>query len=108
MKVLLDECVTRYLKRNIIGHEVSTVDEAGMKGLKNGKLLQAATGQFDVLVTVDRNIVHQQNLSSLPIAILILVAKSNAYAALKPLIPQVLDALDLVQKGDVLTIKAMP
>ena len=49
MKLLLDECVTRYLKRDLIGHDVSTVDEAGFKGLKNGALLRAADGNFDVL-----------------------------------------------------------
>jgi len=54
MRVLLDECVTRYLKRDSIGHDVSAVEEAGLKGLKNGRLLQAMSGRFDVLVTVDR------------------------------------------------------
>ena len=51
MKLLLDECVTRYLKRDLIGHEVSTVDEAGFKGLKNEELLKAAEGAFDLLVS---------------------------------------------------------
>jgi len=36
MRLLLDECMTRRLKREFVGHEVSTVDEAGLKGLKNG------------------------------------------------------------------------
>jgi hypothetical protein len=43
MKLLLDECVTRFLKRDLIGHDVHTVDEAGFKGLKNGALLRAAS-----------------------------------------------------------------
>jgi hypothetical protein len=38
MRVLLDECVTRYVKRDLPGHEVFTVGEAGLKGLKNGRL----------------------------------------------------------------------
>ena len=46
MKVLLDECVTQYLKRDFPAHEVFTVEEAGFKGLKNGLLLQAASGQY--------------------------------------------------------------
>ncbi len=50
MKVLLDECVTRYLKRDFTGHKVFTVEEAGFKGLKNGRLLQTASGQYDVLM----------------------------------------------------------
>jgi len=93
MRVLLDECVTRFLKRNFVSHEVSTVDEAGMKGLKNGQLLQAASGQYDVLVTVDQHLSYQQNLGTLPLAILILVAKRNTYAMLQPLMPQVLQTL---------------
>jgi hypothetical protein len=56
MRVLLDECVTRYLKRDFSGHEVFTAEEAGFKGLKNGRLLQAMSGNFDVLVTVDQNL----------------------------------------------------
>lgn len=46
MRVLLDECVTRYLKRDLVGHEVLTVEKAGLKGLRNGQLLQAASGRF--------------------------------------------------------------
>jgi hypothetical protein len=53
MRVLLDECVTRYLTRDLGGHEVFTVEEAGFKGLKNGRLLRAAAGRYEVLVTVD-------------------------------------------------------
>jgi predicted nuclease of predicted toxin-antitoxin system len=93
MKLLLDECVTRLIKRDLVGHEVRTVDEAGLKGLKNGELLRAASDLFEALITVDQNLKHQQNLRSLPIAILILVARKNTSDALKPLIPQTLDAL---------------
>ena len=54
MRLLLDECVTRYLKPDFIGHDVFTVDDARMKGLRNGKLLLAAAAhEFDVIVTVD-------------------------------------------------------
>lgn len=102
MKLLLDECVTRYVKRDLAGHEVFTVDEAGLKGLKNGQLLQrAADDGFDVLVTVDQNLSYQQNLRTLPVAILILVAYSNAYAKLKPLMPRALEKLETISKGAV-------
>ena len=77
MRVLLDECVTRKLKREFIGHHVSTVDEAGMKGLKNGNLLRAASGQFDVLVTVDRSLPYQQNIKLFNIAVLVLAARKK-------------------------------
>ncbi len=54
MKVLLDECVTRYLKRDFVGHEVLTVEEAGYKGLKNGQLLQAASGNEKTMYNEER------------------------------------------------------
>ena len=50
MKLLLDECVTRHVKRDFVGHVVFTVDDAGFKGLKNGDLLRAAASRFDVIV----------------------------------------------------------
>ena len=64
MKLLLDECVTRHLKRDLSGHEVHTVEDAGFKGLEKG-LLKAASGTYDVLITVDRNIPYQQNIADL-------------------------------------------
>ncbi len=106
MKLLLDECVTRYLKRDFVGHDVSTVDEAGFKGLKNGALLTAAQNNFDVLVTVDKGISHQQNLRSFQIAVLLLTAKSNRYQNLKPLVPRALEALESVQPGSVIRIES--
>ena len=60
MKLLLDECVAYDLKRDLVGHEVATVVEAGFGGLENGELLRAASGKFDVLITVDRNLPFQQ------------------------------------------------
>jgi hypothetical protein len=60
MKVLLDECVTRKLRRDFQEHEVETVEEAGLKGLKNGALLRSASDRYDVLVTVDQSLSYQQ------------------------------------------------
>jgi hypothetical protein len=106
MRVLLDECVTRYLKRDFAGHEAFTVEEAGFKGLKNGRLLRAASGQYDVLVTVDQNLTYQQNLKSFNIAIVVLSAKRSTYPMLRPLMPQVLKALVRINPGDVVLLKA--
>jgi predicted nuclease of predicted toxin-antitoxin system len=104
MRLLLDECVPRRLKRDFAGHTVSTVEEAGLKGLKNGQLLSAAAGNFDVLITVDKNIPFQQNLSAYKISILILVAASNRYQALKTLMPKALDALKHIQPGETMRV----
>lgn len=106
MKPLLDECVTRYLKPDFIGHEVKTVREAGFTGLKNGQLLKAAETAFDVLVTVDKSIRHQQNLRAFDLGVLILSAKTNKYEDLKPLVPRALEALTLLQPGTFVLVEA--
>lgn len=56
MRLLLDECVPRPLKKEFAGHDVTTAREAGLAGLKNGHLLRAAEGKFDALLTVDQSI----------------------------------------------------
>ena len=61
--------------------------------LGNGALLKQAAAEFDVLLTADQNIESQQNLSTLPIAVLVLVADSNRLESLEPLVPAVLQAL---------------
>jgi predicted nuclease of predicted toxin-antitoxin system len=106
VKLLLDECVTHSLRRDLAAHEVHTVADAGLKGLENGDLLKAAAGVYEVLITVDQNIPHQQNLGGLPIAILILAARRNSYARLKPLMPRALAALEMIKPGDVVRIEA--
>ena len=105
MKLLLDECVTRFVKRDLPGHEVHTVEEAGFKGLENGDLLRAASGSYDVLITVDQDLPYQQNVPGLNIAIVVLAAKRNSYARLKPLMPQAVTALRTIKSGDVVRIE---
>jgi len=91
----MDECVPRSLGRYISGHEVVTVPEAGWGGVKNGELLAYAAAEFDVLVTVDRNLAFQQNLSSLPLPVVVLECTSTRVAELVPLIPKLLELLDV-------------
>ena len=105
MKLLLDECVTNYLKPDLVGHEVSTIDEAGFKGLKNGKLLAAASPVFDVLVTVDQNLRFQQNIKNFDIAILVLRAFRSTYPKLKPLVPKALEELESISAGDIIVVE---
>jgi hypothetical protein len=105
MRLLLDECVTRYLKRDLVGHEVVTLKEAGFNGLKNGVLLRSAAGKYDVLITVDQNIPFQQNLKELEISVLIIIARNKTYAALKPLTSQILKALETIQHGEIVNVK---
>ena len=104
MKVLLDECVTHYLKRDFAACEVLTVEEAGFKGLKNGRLLEAASGQYDVLVTVDQNLQYQQNLQNFSVAVIVLKAKRSTYPMLKPLMPKVLEILETIKAGEIIVV----
>ncbi len=104
MKLLLDKCVTNYLKPEFAAHTVSTIDEAGLKGLKNGKLLEAASGRFDVLVTVDQNLRFQQNLQTVDIAILILKAHPSTFPKLKLLVPKALEILETIEMGGVVVV----
>jgi predicted nuclease of predicted toxin-antitoxin system len=56
MKLLLDECTPNRLRLDFPGHEVQTVEQAGLKGLKNGALIRQASSRFEVLITVDQNL----------------------------------------------------
>ncbi len=104
MRLLLDECVPKKLKNELPGHEVFTVPEMGWAGVKNGLLLRRAAERFDVLITTDRNIEHQQNLSELGLAILVLVALRNDIDLLRPLMPRAREVLGSLRPGKPLTV----
>jgi len=104
MRVLLDECVPRALRDELQGHDVKTVAESGWSGVKNGELLRLAASRFDVLLTVDRNLEYQQNFVGAQVAVIVVHAPSNDVAALKPLMPQVLEAIPGAPRGKVTNI----
>lgn len=87
MRILLDESLPRELRTRLAGHDVETVVSCGWSGVKNGRLLALAATRFDVFLTADQNLEFQQNLSALPLAILVLVARSNRIESLDPLVP---------------------
>lgn len=99
MKVFLDECVDWRLARDIVGHDVKTARQMGWTTIKNGTLLTFASEYFDVFVTVDRNLSFQQNLDSFPIAVVVLQAKTNRLADLRPLVPNLLVAIKSAVPG---------
>jgi hypothetical protein len=104
MRVLLDECVPRRLRRELPGHEVFTVTGYGWSGIKNGKLLALADAEFDVFLTIDQNLKYQQNLSTFRIAVILLVARNNRLQTLLPLMPEVREALDKISAGEFIRI----
>lgn len=89
MKILFDNCVDRRLKKYLDTHEVKTAYQMGWADYTNGKLLAAAGDEFDVMITIDKNIKYQQNLDTLPVSIIVLNAKSNRLESLAALIPKV-------------------
>jgi predicted nuclease of predicted toxin-antitoxin system len=104
VKLLIDECLPRRLKFTLVGHECMTVREAGFAGKENGELLSLAEGIFDVLITIDRNIRYQQNVTGRNISILIIRAKTNDLSDIQPQIPDVLVALKTVQPGQIVEV----
>ena len=106
MRVLLDECVDRRLAADIREHDVKTVPEAGWAALKNGDLLSRAQLEFDALVTTDRNLPFQQDLSCFSIAVIVLRAQSNRVTDLRRLIPELLTALPVARHGAVTWVGA--
>jgi hypothetical protein len=107
MRILLDECVPRRLRRELPGHDVYTVPEMGWSGKKNGELLQLMAGQnFDVFLTTDQNLRYQQNLKAAHNALLVLVAPTNRLTDLVPLMSSARAALATIQPGDIVEITA--
>ena len=107
MRVLLDECVPKRLGRSLVGHTVRTVPQEGRSGKKNGELLALMTAAgFEVLITVDQGIPHQQNLRSAGVAVVVMVGAGNQLADLLPLVPNLLAALGRVRAGDAVEVRA--
>jgi predicted nuclease of predicted toxin-antitoxin system len=104
MKVLIDENLPRKLAGHLKGYECRTVAECGWAGKKNGELLSLAEPQFDVLLTLDKNIPTQQDLKLGRIAILIVRAPSNRIQDLLPAIPDCLAALRSIEPGQVVRV----
>jgi hypothetical protein len=102
MNILLDECTPREVKRRLTGHSVHTVQDMGWSGLRNGELLAAAEGLFDVFVTTDKNLRFQQNLKKYRFAVLQL--PSNKVPVVIALMPEIEAALAVIKAGDFVEI----
>jgi hypothetical protein len=106
VRILLDESPPRPLAWLQPGHEVTTVSEVGWIGTRNGELLKLAAGSFDAFVTADRNLEHQRNLVTLPIALVVLVAPTNRIESLQPLIPALLRTLEALTPRQLIHVSA--
>ena len=106
MRVLLDEQLPIDISRELYGHAVETVVARRWAGIKNGELLRRMRGRYDVLLTMDRGIEFQQQISTLPFGIVIVRAQSNRMQHLSPLVPAILDAIAASKPGRVQRVGA--
>ena len=106
MRILLDVCLPVDLKPHLVscGHMCQTAREAGFGSKKNGDLLTLAGGNWDVLLTNDKNIKYQQNMAGRKISILIIRSRSNRMVDLLPQLPACAEALTAIQPGQVIEI----
>ncbi|MGA3017289.1 MAG: DUF5615 family PIN-like protein [Bryobacteraceae bacterium] len=103
MKILFDANTPAPLARFLRGHQVMRADELGWQGLENGELLEAAEqAGFDVLLTCDQNVPHQQNFTRRKLALVIL--SSNHWPTLRQTAAQIATAVDFVQTGQIVRV----
>jgi predicted nuclease of predicted toxin-antitoxin system len=99
MKILLDECVTKHLKPHLSDHEVSTVRELGWSGIQNGKLMTLCVEhQFDIILTIDKNLQYQQDLERYPLTIVILNSFTSKIEELVEFLPALRSKISTLQK----------
>jgi predicted nuclease of predicted toxin-antitoxin system len=101
MRVLLDEQLPMDPASQLRSHAVETVADRGWAGIKNGELLSQMSGQYDVLITMDRGIEFQQQVSTLPFGIVIVRARSNRMQHLTPLVTAILAAIAAAKPGQI-------
>lgn len=107
MKLLLDENIPHALRSELSGHDVFTTTYMNWNGIKNGELLKLAAGEeFSALISTDRGLEFQQNLDSLPLAIVLVPASSNTIESLRPWIPAILETLVSLQPRTFVKVEA--
>ena len=84
MRILLDECLPRQLVEELAEYEVVTVQKPGWSGLKNGQLLKKVSGGFEVFLTTDKRLEHEEKIPA-DVAVVTIRAHSNRIQDLRPL-----------------------
>ena len=104
-RVLFDENMPRKLRRDLPEFFVRTAQEEGWSAFKNGDLLRRATVIFDVLVTIDQRMRYQQNVARLQIGVVVIEVPDTRLVHLRPLVPQLSEAIKTVRPGEVVVVK---
>ncbi len=99
MKIIIDECVPSIVKHGLPGRDIATVQEMGWAGIKNGELLRhIVAAKFEIFITSDKNLRHQQNLLVIDLSVILL--PSNQVPVIKALLPHIDSALtNIVQNS---------
>ncbi len=105
MKIILDECLPRRLTRDLHPYLATTVPKEGWAGLKNNTLLELVIQHFDIFITLDSNLVHQQNLKNIDLCIITLHAENSRHETLLPLVPQILMAISASHPGAIIHLE---
>jgi len=106
MKLLLDEHLPHQFRDEIAGHDVYTVAYMGWAGVENGELLlRAESHAFDAVITNDGGVENEQNLDTLPVTVVFLDATANTMEVLRPLVPELLTALESLQPRQFVKLK---
>lgn len=100
MRILLDHNLNWRLWELLQPHEVRTTRQMRWDDLDNGELLSVAQPEFDVMLTTDANLYHQQKVANYDLAVIVLRAYQNSIHALEPLMNKVVDLLDDVKPGE--------
>jgi hypothetical protein len=98
MKILFDQGTPLPLRRALSAHHVVTTEDAGWGKLSNGELIRAAEASFDLLITTDKNIKHQQNLAGRKLAILVL--PTTSWPKIRQHLPLISEAVDSMKPGE--------
>lgn len=102
MRILLDEQLPRPLARQLVGHQVRTVQQQGWAGIGNGELLRRAVADgFEIFVTADRNLLFQQNLATSTLGVIVLAARNIRLKELLPLVPSLLNEIGQVRPDEI-------
>ena len=105
MKILLDECLPLDFRHSFPDHEAHTAEWAGLKGKTNGELLrEAELAGYEVLLTVDQGIPHQQNRAGRKLSVIPIRSRTNQLEDLLPLVEAILSVLESIARGQIVLV----
>lgn len=103
-RVLFDEDMPRQLRRDLPEFNIRTVQEEGWSSLKNGELLRQSSATFDVFVTADKRLRHQQNLAQYGIGVVVIATYDTRLPRLRQVLEELRAAIQDVTPGTIIIV----